>query len=76
MKENQADTELNLEDCGCEYNCEDCCDSDGGCDYSEPYHLKVKIDGNELEFSCPDKETFETMGLKILKSTFGRYENL
>lgn len=40
-----------------------------------PYRIRVKIEDNEFEFQCPDKETLDTVGIKLLKQTFGRYSS-
>jgi hypothetical protein len=40
-----------------------------------PYRIKVKVGETEFEFQSPDKETFLYEGLKLLKHTFGRYQD-
>ncbi len=66
-----ADAECACEDGVC--TCEECMDYPEFYSEEGPYHIRIKLGEDEFEFESPDRESFEDIGLGLLKKTFGRY---
>lgn len=66
------------EDCSCEacmIISEDIMPEEFMCDCgNNNYKIVIEIDGNKFSFQSSDRETLEDVGLKLLPSAFGRFE--